>query len=67
MSVAMLPAGPWQASGYGVLKPGAGARDDQRQPESPRATRPRRKAVQPAPSSVVMRSIPKNMRWPLRE
>jgi len=35
-----------------------------RTPESPRATRPRRNDVQPAPSSVVMKSQPRTSRCP---
>ena len=33
-------------------------------PASPRATRPRRNANQPAPSSVVITSKPRISRWP---
>ena len=48
----------------GVLQTLVGVGDDEADPESPRATRPRRKAVHPAPSSVVKTSSPRTSRCP---
>lgn len=64
VDAAALPAGPRPAGGDGVPQAGMGVGEDQGNPQSPRARSPLKKAVHPAPSSVVTRSTPSPSRPP---
>jgi hypothetical protein len=57
------PAPPNTAA-MAALRPSWASLTTRHVPDSPRATRPRRNAVQPAPSSVVMTSTPSTSRCP---